>query len=362
MKHVFLFLKGILFGIANLIPGLSGGTIAVITGVYEKLLDCINNLFKNFKKSIIFLAIYGAGAVFAILAGAKGLDWLLKYFELPITLLFVGLILGSLKTVKEPLKKKLNKKVIIIMILACALVVGLLFIPKQTINGTDLKFYDYILLGVCGFLASVAMVVPGISGMMMFYIFGYYEVLMGALSGITSSFGSSILVLLPVGIGIVVGIFTAAKVIAYLLKKFPTYTFAGIFGFVIGSIFALLYEGGTIQFFIDLFRTHNLKAFLTRYENEGFMQMWASFVVGIMFLLMGIMISNFIINLSNKKEEPVVEKKSEDELKREVEEELKADMKGLTVDEYMAMLSKKDDNIDKENNNDQIDNNEVNNE
>ena len=84
MKHIALIFKGMLFGIANLIPGVSGGTMAIVTGVYEKLLDSINNLFKKFKASIIFLLLFGLGAVIAVLAGAKVLEWGLKYFKLPI--------------------------------------------------------------------------------------------------------------------------------------------------------------------------------------------------------------------------------------------------------------------------------------
>ena len=104
MQYIILALKGMLFGIANLIPGLSGGTIAFITGVYEKLIDSVNNLFKKFKVSVIFLAIYGIGAVIAILCGAKGIDWLLKNLELPTTVLFMGLIIGSFGTITKPPK------------------------------------------------------------------------------------------------------------------------------------------------------------------------------------------------------------------------------------------------------------------
>ena len=344
MKHVFLALKGVLFGIANLIPGLSGGTIAVITGVYEKLLDSINNLFKEFKKSILFLGIFGLGCVIAILAGAKGMDYLLKYFELPITLLFAGLIVGSLKTVKEPIKGKLDKKAIIIMCITLSIVIGLLFIPFSKATGSSLKFYDYILLFICGILASVAMVVPGISGMMMFYLFGYYDVLMGALSSLTQSFGSSVLILIPVGIGIIIGLFSAAKIISYLLKKFPIYTFAGIFGFVIGSIFALLYEGGFVGFIIDFFRTDNLSAFLNRYDYGAIFPIWASFVIGVMFFFMGWLISDFLIRMSNKNKGEI-KKPTEEELRQIVEEEIKNELK-LSSDELFESLSKPKDDID----------------
>ena len=176
------------------------------------------------------------------------MDWLLENLELPTSLLFMGLIIGSFNTITKPVKGKLKWYHMLIMLASLGIVIGLLFIPFGEGTVGNLKVYEYFILALCGFLASVAMVVPGISGMMMFYLFGYYDVLMSAVSGLTkmSAIGSSLLILLPIIIGIIIGIFTAAKVISILLKKFPIATYASIIGFVIGSIFALAYNGGLI--------------------------------------------------------------------------------------------------------------------
>ena len=128
MKHIALIFKGMLFGIANLIPGVSGGTIAIVTGVYEKLVDSINNLFKKFKSSILFLLLFGLGAVIAVLAGSKAIKFGLEYFELPISLLFIGLIIGSLPTIKKPIKNKIKPYHYLIMALTFAVVIGLLYV------------------------------------------------------------------------------------------------------------------------------------------------------------------------------------------------------------------------------------------
>lgn len=247
LKHVFLFLKGMLFGIANIIPGVSGGTMAVITGVYDKLLNAINNLFKKFKESIIFLGIYALGAIVAIFAGFKLIDITMEHVPFVTEMLFAGLILGSLPFLAKPVLKKENMKIsnFVVFFLAAALVIGLLMLGLFVHNNhTELKFYDYILLFVCGFLASVAMVMPGISGMMMFQIFGYYEDLRGAFlfENWKNNFGGSILILLPVGLGIILGIFTAAKFISWLLKKYPTGSVFAILGFVLASVVCLFYN------------------------------------------------------------------------------------------------------------------------
>ena len=328
MKHIALIFKGMLFGIANLIPGVSGGTMAIVTGVYEKLLDSINNLFKKFKASIIFLLLFGIGAAIAILAGAKALEWGLKYFKIPLSLLFIGLIVGSLPTITKPIKNQTKPIHYLFMILAFALVIGLLYIPFPEVVNGSLKFYDYLLLVVCGFLASIAMVVPGISGMMMFYIFGYYETIMGAISGLVklSSFGGSFLILLPVGIGVIIGIFSAAKAIAFLLKKFPIATYSAIIGFVIGSIFAIIYEGGLVDEIISCIGFSSLGEYFTSassYLNGRIFYKWAELLIALIFLLTGLFGSMLLVQLSNNKEKEEAEtKRLVDEKREKMKQEL----------------------------------------
>lgn len=322
LSYISLFFKGMLFGIANLIPGVSGGTIAVVTGVYEKLIDSINNLIKKFKSSIIFLLIYGIGAALAILALSKGMKWALKYFELPISLLFIGLIVGSMGAITKPVKNKMKWYHYIIVLLTFAFVVGLLYIPFPEATVGNLKFYDYLLLVLCGFLASIAMVVPGISGMMMFYIFGHYETIMGALSGLTSfsTMGSSILVLLPVGIGVLIGIFSAAKGISILLKKFPISTYSAIIGFVIGSIFALMYEGGIIDQLDLLIKSPSLNYYFTieaAVIGDRIIYTWGMVTIGILLFLTGLMGSLLLVTMSRRKELEDEETNKLVELKRE---------------------------------------------
>lgn len=243
LSYIGYLIKGALFGIANIIPGVSGGTIAVITGVYEKLLNSINNLFKEFKKSILFLLVFGLGAAVAVIAGSKGVEWCISNALFPTSCLFIGLILGGVPVVYRPVRDKISFKNIIIFLLCMAIVIALLFVPKNAIVGKP-QFLDYLKLGVCGILASAAMIIPGISGMMIFYLFGYYETLMTALSGLVHlhTFVDSILVLLPVGIGIIIGLFTTAKLLGLLFKKFKIGTLFGILGFVIGSICAILFN------------------------------------------------------------------------------------------------------------------------
>ena len=251
LGYIGLMIKGALFGIANIIPGVSGGTIAVITGIYEKLLNAINNIFKDFKKSFIFLMVFGIGSLIATLAGAKGVDWCINNALFPTSCLFIGLILGGVPVIYSPVRDSLNMKnkgksllYILIFIICFAFVISLLFLPKN--KDLEITFEDYIMLGLCGILASAAMIIPGISGMMMFYLFGYYELIMNSLSGLLSfEFSTmlhSLLLLLPVLVGILIGLFTTAKLLGFLFKRFKTGTYFGILGFIFASVCAILFN------------------------------------------------------------------------------------------------------------------------
>jgi len=246
MSYIFLVIKGMLFGIANLIPGVSGGTIAVISGIYDKLINSISNIFKKFKESIKFLSIFLIGAVIAVLLFSKVLSYSQDHFKVATYCLFIGLILGGFPSLYKVIHKKYNILNVILMILAFSIVIGLLFIPKGKVQDDDLKLYNYILLFICGILASIAMVVPGVSGMMMLEVMGYRELFTDALNNLTdfSKFIDNMKILVPVGLGIIVGLFSACILMSFLLKKYKIQTFFAIIGFVIASVIVLIYKMG----------------------------------------------------------------------------------------------------------------------
>lgn len=236
MKYVIIALKGILFGIANLIPGVSGGTMAVLTGVYEEFLDSVNHIFSSFKKSFLFLFPYAIGIIIAVLLGSKLISLCLDNIPIPTISLFIGMIIGGLPSLSKPVVKQFKIVNFAIMIVAVLLVLSFLFIPTRT-DTTVLSGVDYLLLFVSGIFASAAMVLPGVSGMLIFMLFGYYNVVMDTLSNISdfTIFLDNIKVILPLGIGVLVGLFSSCKAFSILLKKFPVQGRFAIIGFVIAS-------------------------------------------------------------------------------------------------------------------------------
>lgn len=245
MKHIILALKGVLFGLSNAIAGVSGGTIAVITGIYDKLIYSINHLFSDTKVALKFLIVFIIGALIGFLGGSKVINICLEYAAIPTSCLFAGFVLGGIPGFGKPLVKNINVKNIIFTIIGILLVVGLLFAPDNSWKtASDLEIYDYILLFVAGFFGAVSMITPGISGMMIFMLIGYYKVFNSAIANILdfSQFTTNLFILLPIALGIIVGIFSASKLIAYLFDKFPTQSNFVVIGFIVASVFCILYK------------------------------------------------------------------------------------------------------------------------
>jgi putative membrane protein len=244
VKQFFInMLKGGAIGASMIIPGVSGGTVAVLLNIYNKLIDSIGSLKKDFKNSIAFLLPVACGIVIAFAALYFPLTYALTYAPLPTVLLFVGLMLGSCpKIINDARRGGFKGTDAIAIILPFALVIGMCFIPGMgdVELGEGIVWYQYLLLVIMGVLASCALVVPGISGSMLLMLFGYYQPILDSFKGLFTSPAHYILVLIMFAIGVVVGFFTIAKLMQYLLNKFPRATYWAIVGFVIGSLPAIL--------------------------------------------------------------------------------------------------------------------------
>ncbi|MCH5274442.1 MAG: DUF368 domain-containing protein [Lachnospiraceae bacterium] len=243
--------KGAVIGIANIIPGVSGGTMAVSMGIYDKLIHCITHLFKELKKSVAFLVPIVIGAAIALIASSFGLEYLFNHFPVPTNLLFVGLILGGLPAVAKKVKgNKLKVGHTVAFLIFFALVVTFAAIGEREGTQADLSFnfLNVLLLFGIGVIASATMVVPGVSGSMILLLLGYYHPIIENINafiraltafdmdGILKGFG----VLMPFGIGVVVGIFAIAKMIEIIFAKFPLYAFWAIIGLIVASPIAIV--------------------------------------------------------------------------------------------------------------------------
>lgn len=235
--------KGGAIGLAMIIPGVSGGTLAVLLGIYDKIIDSIGNLFKKFKESFLFLLPIALGAILAFAALYYPLKYALKYAPFPTMLLFAGLMLGSIPDlIKKSEKNGFKKLDSIGLVIACLFVVGICFIPNlgDVDLSADMHAWEYFLLLFIGMIASCALVIPGVSGSMLLLIFGYYQPLLATISAMRTSFGHSFLALATFAVGLIIGFFTIAKLMQFLLKRFRRVTYWSIVGFVIGSVPAVI--------------------------------------------------------------------------------------------------------------------------
>lgn len=259
MNALWLTIKGMLMGISNIIPGVSGGTMAVSLGIYDDLIFSITQFFNKKKKSIRFLVPLALGLILGVVFFSYAIEFLLAEYAFITSLAFVGLITGGvpilLKEFREALTER-NEEVswphglVFLFFLLVVVSMSLMQEPVGDAAALEISFSNILILFGLGIIASATMIVPGISGSLVLMIFGYYYQLLQLL---TSFFNNvltlnwagileDMILIAPVGIGIVLGVFLVSKGIEYLFINFPSLTYSGILGLVIASPVAILYN------------------------------------------------------------------------------------------------------------------------
>lgn len=239
---MIILIKGFFMGIANIIPEVSGGTLAITMGIYEDLIGAISHFFSNFKKNIKFLIPLFIGAGLAIVIGSKVIGYSLEEFPLPTILFFTGLILGGIPMLYKKIEGNINSKNILIFITTFAFIIGLTFLRSgNEVSFTSMNLFSYLMLFVVGVAAAATMIIPGISGSFMLMVMGYYKPLIDVISQFTKfqNIIQNMMILIPFGLGILVGFVGIAKLIEFLFKKFEVPTYFGIIGFVLASIIGI---------------------------------------------------------------------------------------------------------------------------
>ncbi|OLA60603.1 MAG: DUF368 domain-containing protein [Roseburia sp. CAG:10041_57] len=244
-------IKGMMIGIANIMPGVSGGTLAVSMGIYDKLIHCITHILSEFKESMKFLLPIFAGAGIALVALTFVIEALFQYYPIPTNLLFIGLIVGGLPPVVTKVKShKLSFGHILAGLLLFALVVGMAMMGD---NGNrqvtlNLGIVPMIKLVLVGIIAATTMIIPGVSGSMVLLILGYYQPIIQQITAFCTAVITldmagilhGIAILLPFGIGVLIGILGIAKIIEIIFEKYPVYAYCAIIGLIAASPIAIL--------------------------------------------------------------------------------------------------------------------------
>ena len=246
MKHLLIIMKGMAMGMAETVPGVSGGTIAFITGIYEKLLETIKafkpSLLKTWKREGIkavwneingtFLISLLGGMVIGIGIGVVAIDKLITLYPPVVWAFFFGLIIASIIYIGKQISKW-NVTSILALIIGGVFAFGITQIPIGQVN-ESLWF-----VFMCGAIAVSALILPGISGSFILLIMGMYSyILHNTLkTGVFENHDTSaILTLLVFGIGMIVGLVTISRFLTWSLKKYKNVTFAILTGFMIGAL------------------------------------------------------------------------------------------------------------------------------
>ena len=245
------FLKGMGIGSANVIPGVSGGTIALLTGIFERLINCLKSfnitalrlLFKGKFKELAehidfwFLLSVGVGVVVSVFTIAKLFEiWLNGYYSrIYLMCFFLGLVIASIYYVGKTVKKWDWKAVLAFIAGAgIALMVFILNYKKEIANGIDIQAVTmnrnvfYIML--CGAIGICSMILPGLSGSYVLLLMGVYDNIIVAVSNLDWS------ILIPFAIGAVAGLLAFSRVLSWIFKKYPDITIALLTGFILGSV------------------------------------------------------------------------------------------------------------------------------
>lgn len=250
-------LKGVAMGVANVIAGVSGGTIALIVGIFERLINSLKSFnftaikllftgkFKEFAKHTDFVFLFEVlfGIAVAMISVAKLFKYLFENYPTYIWALFFGLLIASIFYVGKTIKKW-NLWVIVAFIIGIG--VSLLIAFGTTAQENDNFFY----LVLCGAIGSSGMILPGISGSYILVLMGDYSLVINAIDMLTKNPMEAMKVIAPVMIGVVVGIIAFAHVLAWIFKHYHDMTISLLTGFIVGSLPIIwpwkIYENGAL--------------------------------------------------------------------------------------------------------------------
>ncbi|MDE7300461.1 MAG: DUF368 domain-containing protein [Lachnospiraceae bacterium] len=256
MNFIKDILRGVMIGVANIIPGVSGGTMMVSMGIYDKIIGAINSIFRQWKQSLKTLLPYAIGMLLSIAGLSFCIDYFFKHFPLQTAFLFIGLIFGGLPVILARLKGKgggstaIRGRAALFFLIFFALVILLQLFGGD--NGVEremkINIGMILFLVVLGAIISASMIIPGVSGSMILMALGYYSPIVSEISSFIKALLAfdmdrllhGFAILFPFGIGVLAGILLIARLIEFLLKRYELYTYSSILGLVTASPVAVL--------------------------------------------------------------------------------------------------------------------------
>lgn len=293
-------LLGLLIGLAVIVPGISGSTVAIIFKLYDKFLYAIGNLFKRFSACFLFLLPIGIGLIFGFLTGLVGVKQLLEINLFAVVCLFAGLMSGAFPAVKDEIKgMQWNAKRVVLFLLGLCLPIAIgcvsavLSVRGEGAGDTFSKiewWHAILALGI-GFIVGVTQIVPGLSASAFLMAVGWYNSLMGSVSMTYWKENPMIfLVYAGLGIGFLAGVFSLSKLLTFAFKKARQTAYSMIVGLSLGSIISMFCNGDVMAVYLSWI--------------NGSVKPWSAVltvVVGIVLFAIGAVIAYLLVRYERKK-------------------------------------------------------------
>ncbi|MCL2399603.1 MAG: DUF368 domain-containing protein [Defluviitaleaceae bacterium] len=270
LQGVKNFFNGVFFGVGQVIPGVSAGTIAIILGFYDQLIETISHFTEDWRRHTKFIIPFLLGIAVGIVAFSSLIQYLLTYHPFATMLFFTGLIAGIIPSIyrhvkensvlqtDQPAQSMQLKDIALVLIPIILLVVVVAHLNTDTgdIALVDVDLPVMIFIFVIGIIAAASMLIPGLSGSFVLLVVGIYTLAIDAVSSIRfllmdftdfDLMWDIVRVLGPLGVGVVVGVIVMARLIEKLMEKYNREAFLVVLGLLIGSIYALLMEPSLLR-------------------------------------------------------------------------------------------------------------------
>ena len=264
------FFNGLTFGITETVPGVSASTIAIILGFYYKIIESVNHFRQNVRKYMAYLGPFFVGMMVGVVVFSSIIDYFIKNHSLPTIMFFIGLIVGITPVFMKRIKKtreKLGVKDIILIIIPVAFMVTLAYFknyivivtdPAEVISGMTVSYMVFLFFS--GVLAAAVLMIPAVSGSFVLLLLGVYPLAMHTVSSLRmllidytniTLWLDIIKVMGPLGIGMVIGALSMARLVEKLLARYYRTVFTVLLGLLIGSVYVLLNDPITYQSGVD---------------------------------------------------------------------------------------------------------------
>jgi putative membrane protein len=230
-NDLILMFKGFIIGSSMSVPGISGGTMAILLGIYDKLISSISNYFKDIKGNTLYLSKALLGSFIGIGSLAFVIQWLLNNYPIYVSFFFLGAVIGGVPALlKKTHAKTMKISSLMYILIGLMIVISISFIPTgnfSIVSGSG--FVHYLMVLVTGIIIALALILPGISTSHMLLVMGMYETLLKAITTM------DIVYIGVLGISTVIGVFLITKPIEWTMNTYTKQTYFVIIGFVLGS-------------------------------------------------------------------------------------------------------------------------------